>query len=102
METLVVLGVLVFLLAAAAPGLYALRRRMTAEEGRLQFWRMLQRRGLDATDTAADSRALAVAVRRCMLCPRVDDCEAWLASQRREGLEAFCPNAAYVQRLERR
>jgi hypothetical protein len=102
MESVVILGLLLLLIAAVAPGLYALRKRMVAGEGRLQLWRVLQRRGLDATDTAADGRALAVAVRRCTLCPRVDDCEDWLAAGKREGLESFCPNATYVERLERR
>jgi hypothetical protein len=102
METLVILGLLLMVLAAAAPGLYALRRRMVTGNGPLEFWSVLQRRGLGQADTAQDPRALGVAVRRCMLCPSVDACTEWLASGAREGLDGFCPNAAYLKKLERR
>ena len=101
MESVVIIGLLLFLAAAVAPALYGLRRRMTAGTSRLEFWQALHRRGLDTADTEADPRALAVAVRRCTLCPRIDDCNEWLASGEREGLERFCPNAAYLKRLER-
>jgi hypothetical protein len=100
-ESVVILGLLFFLIAAVMPVLYHLRKRIVAGESRLQFWQALHRRGLGAADTEADQRALAVALRRCTLCPRVDDCNEWLASGEREGLERFCPNAAYLKRLER-
>jgi len=101
METLLILGLLVMLIAAVAPGVYALRRRMAAGDGKLELWSALHRRGLDAAQAAEDPRALGVALRRCALCPSVDACTRWLASGAREGLEDFCPNAAYLRRLER-
>ena len=101
MESLVILGVLAMLVAALAPGLYALRRRLAAGDGKLELWRALHRRGLGAAQAAEDPHALGLALRRCALCPSVDACTQWLASGAREGLEDFCPNAAYLKRLER-
>jgi hypothetical protein len=100
-ESVVIIGLLLFLLATVAPALYALRMRISGGEQKLEFWRALQRRGLSAADASADPGALKVALRRCTLCPSVDMCNEWLASREREGLEAFCPNAAYLKRLER-
>jgi hypothetical protein len=103
METLFVLAFFLLLIAAAAPGIYALRKRMTATGvGPLELWRVLHRRGLGEEDTARDPRGLGYAVRRCMLCPSVETCHEWLEGGKRDGLEEFCPNASYVQKLERR
>lgn len=102
METLVIVALFLLLIAAAAPGVYALRRRMTATDSPLEIWRVLQRRGLGEGDTARDPRSLGYAVRRCMLCPSVETCHEWLDARKRDGLEGFCPNAGYIQKLERR
>jgi hypothetical protein len=40
-----------------------------------------------------------VAVRRCVVCPDKPACDAWLASGKKEGAAAFCPNAGFVQRI---
>lgn len=101
METLLILALLLALIAAAAPGLYALRRRLSAGSGELELWRAMSRLGLSAADAAQEPKNLALAVRRCTLCPTVDACHEWLAAGRREGLGAFCPNAAYLRKLER-
>jgi hypothetical protein len=98
-ETVVILVMLAVLAAAAVPGLYALRKRMVGG-GPLEFWRVLHRRGLSAADTQGDPRSLAIAVRRCVLCPSVEECAEWLESGEREGLEEFCPNAPFLKRLE--
>jgi hypothetical protein len=101
MESLPVLAVLLILVAAAAPGLYALRRRMAAG-GELEIWSVLRRRGLSRADTEGDPRALAIAVRRCTLCPASDACRDWLASGRPAPFRELCPNAAYLEKLEGR
>src|SRR5574341_1101607 len=98
MEGLFVLALLALMIAAIAPSLYALRRRM-ADGGQLEFWRMLRHHGLDPEPAAGD-RALAVAVRRCTLCANVDTCKEWLANGGGQELEEFCPNARYMERLE--
>jgi|SRR5687767_8745325 len=101
METLFILVLFLLLIAAVAPGVYALRKRMTAD-GPLEIWRVLHRRGLGGADTQRDPRGLGYAVRRCLLCPSVETCHEWLDARKREGLEEFCPNAGYLQKLERR
>lgn len=102
METLFIPVLFLLLIAAVAPGVYALRKRMTAADGPLEIWRVLHRRGLGEADTERDPRGLAYAVRRCMLCSSVETCHEWLDGGKREGLEGFCPNAGYIQKLERR
>jgi hypothetical protein len=99
METFVILALLLLLVAAVAPGLYVLRKRI-ASGGQVELWRAMQRRGLNPADAAEEPRNLAVALRRCTLCPSVETCHEWLASGAREGLEEFCPNAAYFKELE--
>jgi hypothetical protein len=101
MESLVLVGLLVVLIAAVAPGIYALRKRMHAGGRKLELWHMLHRRGLTAEAALAEPRPLAMALRRCALCPSVEECRHWLASGAREGFDAFCPNARYIRRLER-
>jgi hypothetical protein len=101
MESLVPLALLVLLIAAVAPGIYALRKRLGQGGRRLELWRMLHRRGLTADDALGEPRPLAMALRRCALCPSVEECRHWLASDAREGFEAFCPNSRYIERLER-
>jgi hypothetical protein len=100
METILILALLAMLLAAVAPGVYALRRRMASGTGELEFWRVLHRRGLSVAD-APDPRNLALALRRCTLCPSVEACHEWLECGARQGLEGFCPNATYLRKLER-
>jgi len=101
METFLILALLLVLIAAIAPGLYALRKRFSAGPGELELWRMMRRLGLGPADAAEEPKGLAIAIRRCTLCPTVDACHEWLASGGREGLDGFCPNAAYLRKLER-
>src|SRR5687768_17077762 len=101
METIPFLALLLILVAAAAPGLYAMRKRMSGGGGQLELWRVMHRRGLSITDAAGQPHSLALGIRRCTLCPSVEACNDWLASGAREGLEHFCPNAEYLHKLER-
>jgi hypothetical protein len=38
-------------------------------------------------------------VRRCVGCAEAARCRSWLDAGRREGYDAFCPNAGYVERI---
>ena len=38
-----------------------------------------------------------VAARRCVFCNTKPECDAWLASGAREGIQNFCPNADFVR-----
>ena len=103
METFIFLSLLALLLAAVVPGLYLLGKRMAARPAQLEIWRVMQRIGLSPADAAGEEpRSMALALRRCTLCPGVDSCHEWLAAGSREGLEHFCPNASYFKKLERR
>jgi hypothetical protein len=102
METFIFLALFALLLAAVAPGLYVLSKRMAVRPAQLEIWRAMHRLGLSSADSAGeDPRNLALALRRCTLCPSVGTCHEWLSSGSREGLEQFCPNAAYLRKLGR-
>ena len=97
MQTLVLIGALavggLFLYAV-----FAQSWRMLHDDGRLRLRRMLARNGVAMGAAEASSYELALATRRCVACADKPRCDAWLASRRREGSEAFCPNAAFVAR----
>ena len=101
MESVVLVALLLVVIAAVAPGIYALRKRMGAGGRKLELWSMLHRRGITDGDALEEPRPLAMALRRCALCPSVEECRDWLASGAREGFDAFCPNSRYIRRLER-
>jgi hypothetical protein len=92
--------VLLIAIVAIVPLLYTGWRRMMSREGDLQMWRTLHRVGLSPQDMAGGDAKAARAVRRCMLCPSIEDCERWLASGSREGLADFCPNASFFAELK--
>jgi Family of unknown function (DUF6455) len=103
METFIFVALFALLLAAVLPALYALTRRMSARPGQLEIWQVMNRLGLSPAEAAGEEpRSMALALRRCTLCPGVDSCHEWLASGSRERLENFCPNASYFEKLERR
>lgn len=65
--------------------------------------RMLRRQG-DAVAhgaLASGSHEFAAAMRKCVDCTEAAQCRAWLASGARNGYESFCPNAGYVERMQR-
>lgn len=103
METSIFLASLALLLAAVAPGLYLLGKRLAARHADLEIWPVMHRLGLSPGDIDGEEpRGMALALRRCTLCPGVDACQEWLASGSRAGLENFCPNASYFKKLGRR
>jgi hypothetical protein len=103
METFIFLALLALLLAAVAPGVYLLGKRIAARPAHLEIWRVMHRLGLSPGEvTGEEPRGMALALRRCTLCPGVDACQEWLASGSRAGLEQFCPNASYFKKLEHR
>jgi hypothetical protein len=63
---------------------------------RLRFVEMLERKGLAPGQDPSQLYAEAQATRRCVFCKAKQQCDAWLASGRREGFEEFCPNAWYI------
>jgi hypothetical protein len=64
---------------------------------------MLARQGIDwgRLAAAASVNDFALAVDRCTGCRARARCGEWLVSGRRDGYAAFCPNAAFVERMKR-
>ena len=91
---------LLIVLAALLPFGYAGWRRLTAREGDLQIWRVMQRTGVSPEGPAGRQPELARAVRRCVMCPSIEECDQWLAASHREGLGLFCPNASFLAELK--
>jgi len=79
-------------------------RRVMNDVAPLPFFRMLARRGLDASqlEGAVGARQLALAVRRCALCGGKDDCRAAFAAGHPEAVEADCPNAELFAEAQRK
>ena len=98
----IVLGVgAILLLAIIGYGMLVESRRMLRDDGRLRLRRMLARNGVRSAAVATEYYETARATRRCVACADKARCDAWLASHRREGFEAFCPNAAFISRTAR-
>lgn len=97
---IVVVGVFAGALALLCLG-YRGWQRLTAREGDLQMWQAMRRSGLSLEDAAAQPGQLGHAVRRCVMCPSIEECDHWLASGKREGLDEFCPNATFFAELKR-
>jgi hypothetical protein len=95
--TVIGLGILIF-----GVFLYALLStawRMLHAEGDLRLERILGRRGTELAFAGGQGRCdAAAAARRCAGCAGKALCDAWLASGRRDGFEAFCPNADFIGR----
>ena len=101
MQTLLLLGALavggLFLYAV-----FAQSWRMLHSDGRLRLRRMLARNGVPMAAADASDYEMACATRRCVGCADKPQCDAWLAARKREGFEAFCPNADLIARCARR
>ena len=82
---------------AALPYIEAACRRLGVRNADLQLWRVMSRRAIDPDHVPATPARLAV--RRCVLCPSIEQCDRWLASNAQEGLEDFCPNATLLEQL---
>jgi hypothetical protein len=78
--------------------IFAASIRMLQDDGRLRLRRMLARRGVSLAAADGGIYEIARATRRCVGCADKAQCDAWLAARRREGFEAFCPNAAFIAR----
>jgi len=89
-------------LISTLPFLYAAWRRVVARDADLQIWRVMRRRGLAPDGAPLTDAKVARAVRRCVLCPSLEECDHWLASGKTDGLAEFCPNAGLFEDLNKR
>lgn len=97
----IVLGMAALLLLGFIGYLFVESRRMLRDDGRLRLRRMLVRNGVRPATVASEYYETARATRRCVACADKARCDAWLASHRRGGFDAFCPNAAFISRHAR-
>ena len=97
-------GLLLLALFAASvafvPFAYAGWRRLTSHGGDLQIWRAMSRVGVSPQEATGEPAKMSRAVRRCVLCPSIEECDHWLVSGEREGLGLFCPNATFFDELK--
>ena len=99
LAVLAIAVVLVLVAASASPALFPLWHRYMARQSDLEIWPMMRRRGVALDEDVVRPSEVADAIRRCTLCPSVNECRGWLASERREGAEDFCPNERFLQSL---
>lgn len=94
---------IVLLIVALVAGLYALAAHRSSRRAeivvRLPQVASLVGAGSYLPLNEADAREAALATRRCIACPSKALCEEWLNNPRR-GSPVFCPNAAYLRRLQ--
>ena len=93
---------LLFALVSALPFAYAGWRRATQRDTELQIWPVMRRLGIAPEATPANGAKMAHAIRRCVLCPSLEECEHWLASAKTDGIADFCPNTSVIEGLRKR
>lgn len=98
--TVALLSLLLLLAASAVPAFFSLWAGALAKDRELEMWRMMRSRGRVADDSVRPAD-MARAIRRCTLCPSVEECRRWLASGRAEGADEFCPNTRFFASLPR-
>ena len=86
----------------SVPGFYAALRRRIPRESKLEIWPVMARLGVRAEDAPGAETKMARAVRRCVMCRSISQCQAWLAAGRSDGLDEFCPNASLFDWLQKR
>lgn len=100
MLTGLIIAVLLAALAALLPFVRAGWQRLISREGDLQMWRTMRRVGVAPEEVAGQEAKMGHAVRRCVMCPSIEECQDWLESGSREGLGGFCPNAGFFAQLK--
>ncbi len=99
LQTYAVLGLGILVFGVFLYALVSSAWRMLHTEGGLRLEQVLGRRGAELAVAGAQGPCdAAVAARRCAACADKALCDAWLASGRRDGFEAFCPNAYFIGR----
>ena len=67
---------------------------------RLRLAEVFERRGARLPVDPLSIDATALATRTCVFCRAKAQCDAWLWSGKREGIERFCPNAEFIELAE--
>ncbi|MCC7548303.1 MAG: hypothetical protein IT532_11115 [Burkholderiales bacterium] len=82
----------------------AVWRAAATQHDILPLQRVLERRGvrLRGMEDRVELQQFGQAARRCVICTRGAQCEAWLVGDASAPLEGFCPNASFVEGLSGR
>jgi hypothetical protein len=95
-------AIALFALLTLAACVFVGRWRHLMKLDRLSLGEMLLRQGAELPELSQlAGRELGRAVRRCMSCSSAQRCGAWLDKGEREGYEAFCPNAGFIEDLKK-
>jgi hypothetical protein len=98
--SLAALAAVVVVMAAIVYAVMAAAWRSMSDDGQTRIFQVLRRHGAGTDQPFATGRHDAVlAVRRCTFCSYKAECDQWLASGAKRGLEDFCPNAEFVARV---
>ena len=90
-----VMGVMVIVYAVLAASW-----RLVHDDGRVRLAEMLRRQGVAPEQAlGVGGYQAAIALRRCMMCGHKRECDQWLPSAAKRGMEVFCPNADFVARM---
>ena len=90
-----------FLLVSSLPFVYAGWRRATNRDAELQIWPVMRRLGVSPGAITQGDARMGHVIRRCVMCPSIDACDHWLASENLGSIDEFCPNASVIQDLRR-
>jgi uncharacterized protein DUF6455 len=86
----------------ALPYLHTGWRRVVSRNGELEIWPVMQRLGIPRDAAPRSDATMARAIRRCVMCPSLEECDHWLASGDTDGIDKFCPNAPVLEGLRKR
>ena len=102
LESIAITAAVAIIVGVALYISFAMLRRAALEEQPVHLGAMLAAQGEQVLRRAAagGGQDFMLAVRRCVHCDAAAECRAWLDLGRRDGYEAFCPNAGYVDRLK--
>jgi hypothetical protein len=98
--SLAALAAVVVVMAAVVYGVIAAAWRSMCDDGETRIFQVMRRHGAGADQAFGTARHDAVlAMRRCTFCAYKAECDRWLASGAKNGLDDFCPNADFVARI---
>ena len=98
--SLAALAAVVVVMAAVMYAVIAAAWRSMRDDGQTRIFQVLRRHGAGAEQAFGTPRHdAALAVRRCTFCAYKAQCDRWLASGAKNGLEDFCPNTDFIGRI---
>jgi hypothetical protein len=103
MGTLAIYALMALVVTIALYITFMMWRRALGDDRPLLLGEMLGRLGASLPDAATGGLGYdyAFAVRRCVNCGEADTCRKWLETGKQVGYAEFCPNAGFIERLNK-